>query len=57
MSDTTATTKDVKEMVRKTWCEGPLTQKVSNNPFLTDIENASTYCNIIRKMLIPGFCR
>ncbi|KAM0706523.1 hypothetical protein Q7P35_005850 [Cladosporium inversicolor] len=33
MSDTTATTKDVKEMVRKTWCEGPLTQKVNNAPF------------------------
>jgi hypothetical protein len=33
MSDPTTTTKDVKELVRKTWCEGPLTLKVGNIPF------------------------
>jgi hypothetical protein len=29
MSNTTSTTKDVTELIRKTWCEGPIVKKVS----------------------------
>ena len=41
MSDPAAVTQDVKELVRKTWCEGPLTLKVGKSPFITPIEYAS----------------
>jgi len=60
MSDPTTTTKDVKELVRKTWCEGPLTLKVGNIPFPLAARtsyNMKGYCNIIEKMLMSGFCR
>jgi hypothetical protein len=52
MSDPTTTTKDVKELVRKTWCEGPLTLKVGNIPFPLKVR-----CNVIEQMLMSGFNR
>jgi hypothetical protein len=61
MSDPTTITKDVKEMVRKTWCEGPLTLKVNQTPFLTRIilrRFITKACyNIIEEILTSGFCR
>ena len=41
MSDPAPVTQDVKELVRKTWCEGPLTLKVRNPPFIIRIEYTS----------------
>lgn len=51
-------------MVKKTWCEGPLTVKVNRSPMIfTHIEDASLEksvlqsASIIERMLMINFCR
>lgn len=52
MSDPTPATQDVKELVRKTWCEGPLTLKVRRPLFslASSMPRTIACCNIIGKI-------
>ena len=61
MPDTTPITQDVTAMVKKTWCEGPLTVKVNISPPYSLSRRAilvfKACCSTIGKMLMIGFYR
>jgi hypothetical protein len=58
MSDTTATTKDVKELISKTWFEGPIAKKVSEIPIQSkDVSWRERLPKLEEKRLTSGYCR